>query len=272
MSSQPLPILLQPAELALRLGEGGLLPVDLRDQGLYLQGHLPGAVQIDYKRLAVPRPPAMGEVPEAAALEALLSEIGLTRETQVVAYDGEGNGKASRLVWTLHLVGHRRAALLDGGIGAWAGERLPLEAGLIAPRATAYRIAEGGAVGADREYVLSRLGDPGVVILDSRSPAEFSGADLRAARGGHIPGAVNLDWVLLRDPKRGGRLKPAAELKALFAAQGIEPSQEVIVHCQTHHRSSLTYVALKTLGYAKVRGYAGSWSEWGNDLALPVER
>ncbi len=111
----------------------------------------------------------------------------------------------------------------------------------------------------------------GVVILDTRSPAEFSGIDRRAARGGHIPGAVNMDWSVALDRERNLRLKPAVELRGILDNLGITPDKEVITHCQTHHRSSHTYLMLKALGYPRTRGYPGSWSEWGNDLELPTE-
>ena len=74
------------------------------------------------------------------------------------------------------------------------------------------------------------------------------------------------------DQSRNLRLKPTAELQALHESRGITPDKEIIAYCQTHHRSALSYVALKTLGYPNIKGYAGSWSEWGNDVNTPVEK
>ncbi len=124
---------------------------------------------------------------------------------------------------------------------------------------------------ADKAYILAHLDDLGVVILDTRSPAEFSGIDIRAARGGHIPGAINMDWILAMDRERNLRLKSEVELRGILENLGITPDKEVITHCQTHHRSSHTYVTLKALGFPRIKGYPGSWSEWGNDLELPIE-
>ena len=108
--------------------------------------------------------------------------------------------------------------------------------------------------------------------MDCRTPAEFSGDDMRAARGGHIPGAVNFDWMLAVDRDRNFRFKAPDEITATLLELGVTPDKEIITHCQTHHRSSHTYMDLKSLGYNKIKGYDGSWSDWGNDPNVPIER
>ena len=80
-----------------------------------------------------------------------------------------------------------------------------------------------------------------------------------------------MDWLAAIDPERNLRLKPKVELRVIFENLGITPDKEVITHCQTHVRSSHRYVALKALGYPRIKGYPGSWLEWGNDLELPIE-
>ena len=124
---------------------------------------------------------------------------------------------------------------------------------------------------ADAGYILARLDDPGTALLDTRTPEEFSGERVRAARGGHIPGAVNFNWVEAMDADHNLRLKPAPVLLESLAALGVTPDKEVIAYCQTHHRSSHTFVVLKWLGFERVRGYPGAWSEWGNREDTPVE-
>ena len=123
----------------------------------------------------------------------------------------------------------------------------------------------------EAEYILNNLGNPEVVLLDTRTPDEYSGRKRFATRGGHIPGAVNLDWTLTLDRAQNLRWKPEQELRAMFERIGVTLDREVIVYCQTHHRSSHIYVVLKSFGYRRVRGYVGAWSEWGNLMGVPVE-
>jgi thiosulfate/3-mercaptopyruvate sulfurtransferase len=123
---------------------------------------------------------------------------------------------------------------------------------------------------ADREFILRHLEDPAVVLLDARSPDEYRGVKRFAERGGHIPGAVNLDWLQTMDPARGLRLKPAQELRALLAPLGVAPDKDVVCYCQSHHRSAHSWMMLRSLGFERVRGYPGSWSDWGNQADTPV--
>ena len=271
MADSDLPLILEPDELERRLGRPGLLVVDLGAASTHARQHVPGAVHLDYARIVAPRPPVGGLLPDDRRIGEVLSSIGMTARSHVIAYDDEGGAKACRLLWTLDVIGHRGFSLLNGGLQAWVGEGHRTESGVAAPARGDYRVTGRTEAAVDAAYVLAHLDDPSVVVLDTRSPAEFSGADRRAARGGHIPGAVNLEWTLAVDRTRNLRLRPDAELRALFAALGVTPDKEVVTHCQTHHRSSHTYIALRALGYPRVRAYAGSWSEWGNDPSLPIE-
>jgi thiosulfate/3-mercaptopyruvate sulfurtransferase len=245
--------------------------VDMGAEATYRAGHIPGAIHLAYEAIVLAKPPAMGLLPDDDSLAAALAPLGLTSDTHVVAYDGEGSGRAARLLWTLDAVGHAHSSLLDGGLGAWQAAGGPTETDMRSVEARPLAIGRQASVIADKTYILAHLDEPGVVVLDVRTPGEFNGQDLRAARGGHIPGAVNMDWTLTMDPARAPALKPVEALHAMLASLGVTPDKEIIVHCQTHHRSSHTYVVLKSLGFDRVRGYDGSWSDWGNDPDLPVE-
>ena len=124
---------------------------------------------------------------------------------------------------------------------------------------------------ATRQFILDHLSDDNVVILDTRNPAEYNGVKVFAQRGGHIPGAVNIEWTEAMDKQHDMRLKPEAELRQMLEQHGITPDKTVVVHCQTHHRSAHTYMVLKSLGYENVKGYPGSWSDWGNEPNTPIE-
>ncbi len=267
-----LPLILEPAELEKHLGDAGVLVVDLCKPEVYARGHIPGAVHLEYARIIAARPPVMGLLPDAAHTARALSDLGLTPEHHVVAYDDEGGGKACRLLWTLDVIGHKHFSLLNGGLRAWEAEQRPLSSEPAAPKASGYHVGQLNAgAKADKGYILAHLNDPRVALLDARTPGEYRGVDKRAARGGHIPGAVNMDWTLAVDAQNQTRLKPEAALRAQLAALGVTPDKEVITYCQTHQRSSHTYIVLKALGYPRVKGYPGAWSEWGNDADTPVE-
>lgn len=271
MANLNLPLLIEPAELIAHLGAPELRIVDLNAPPLYLRAHIPGAVPLAYGSIVAPRPPAQAEIPSPEQLGAALSAIGLSPEHHVVAYDDEGNGHAARLLWTLDAIGHRGVSLLNGGLKAWLAEGRPTESGTPPITPTRYPVQIVGDVRVDKNYLLAHLRDPGVVLVDARSPDEYAGKTKRAARAGHIPGAVNFNWTEAMDPKRQLRLKEPAQLRRMLEGLGVTPDKEVITYCQTHHRSAHTYMVLKALGYPRVKAYAGSWSEWGNLPDTPIE-
>ncbi len=271
MSEPVLALIAEPDTLENELGGKDLLVVDLSDEETHMRQHVPGAVHLSYERIIDAKPPAMGLLPDDWELGAVFSSLGMTPHTHVVAYDDAGNGKACRLLWTLQAIGHENFSLLNGGLHAWFNEGHSVEGGINRPDRSDYEVTHHTDAIADRDYILAHLNDPGVVILDTRTPAEFLGQDRRAARGGHIPGAVNMDWTLAMDRARNLRLKTDNELREMLEKLGVTADKEVITHCQTHHRSSHTYIVLKALGFPRIKGYPGSWSEWGNDFELPIE-
>jgi thiosulfate/3-mercaptopyruvate sulfurtransferase len=263
-------IVMAPGEVARAVAVDDPLVVDLSKPESYTAAHVPGALRVDYAALVRGEPPVGGLLPEVDTLARLFSSLGLESGREVIAYDDEGNGRAGRLVWTLHALGHTRASIMDGGLGMWCEQGLEVHAGERAWPGGSYRAQCDTGVVAERDWILERLDDPTIALLDTRSAAEYRGEDLRSARGGHIPGALSFDWVRAMDADRHRRLRPAATLRAELAGLGVTPDREVVVYCQTHHRSSHTFVVLKHLGFERVRGYPGAWSEWGNRTDLPV--
>ncbi len=264
MAQPLLPLVAEPEDLEKNLGANNLLIVDLCRPEIYAQTHVPGAVHIDYTQIVAARPPAAGLLPSEIVLSEVFSSIGMTSDSHVVAYDDEGGGRASRLLWTLDVIGHPHYSLLNGGLHAWLNERHPVSHEPVKKPRSQYAVQFRDSPVADKSYIMNRLRDPNVVIVDTRTPAEYRGETRRADRAGHIPGAFNFDWVNAIDQARHLRLKPADELERAFSQLGVSPEKEVIVYCQTHHRSAHTYIVLKSLGYSRLRGYPGSWSEWGN--------
>lgn len=272
MKNNKLGLVIEPNELQKILPEKkDLLIIDLCKSSVYHQAHVPGAIHLEPKTLTDGRQPAPGKLPSKEALSELFSAIGLTEQSHVVAYDDEGGGWAGRLIWTLDMLGHSHYSYLNGGIHAWLAEGLPTEQSSASAKPSTYiaYIQDGPSV--TKEYIESRIGASGFTIWDARSPEEFSGKQSFAKRAGHIPGSINFEWTEGMDQNRNLRIKDNDELLKTLSKLGIDKDNEIITHCQTHHRSGFTYLLGKVLGFKNIKAYPGSWSEWGNDPDTPIE-
>lgn len=272
MTDTGFPLLIEPDQLD-KLSDGeNVLIVDLCSVENYIKYHIPGAVHLDYGRIVAGHRPVMGLIPDSESLSTTLGATGITPDTWVIAYDDEGGGRSGRLAWTLEIVGHRRFSCVNGGLIAWINEGHRVSNQPVTPKpATNYPIAWDDSPIALRTYILEHLGDPGTCLLDTRSQGEYTGEKKLAQRGGHIPGAVHFEWTDAMDKNNFFKLRTEDELRSSLAACGATPDKEIIAYCQTHHRSSHTWLALKHLGYERVKGYPGAWSDWGNQPDIPVE-
>ena len=252
-------------ELAAALGAPRLALLDVRPQERFIEGHIPSARQLyrpDYSE-ASPIPGMSRPVPE---LQALLRRLGVRQDSVVVATT-DGGPEAYRLWWTLRTLGYD-IRVLDGGLQQWVlrGHRLAegpptrrLE-GDVTLDGSAERLAHW----ADVEAFVERTG---ALLLDTREAEEFSGEVVRpsAARGGHIPGAMHLEWWrVVRDVETDHRLRAPADLRAVLNRAGVTPETPVVTYCQSGTRSSGVTFALLQLGAdeSTVGNYDGSWAEY----------
>ena len=260
----------------------GAILWDVRSAEAYAQGHIAGAVNIGSVAKVLRNYNTEDFLPIAQVQE-LLSTAGIDLSREVVVYGRRGDPSAYFALTAVKQFGGKQGRVFHGGVDAWqaAGRPLSKEETRLAPVKQTLRIDPNVQVYLPE--VLAKLGDPDVQFLDVREPTEFNGDVVKALRGGHIPGALNIpfesNWV---DPTArtrlakgdakawdGMALKSPAELKSLYA--GLDPRKEIIVNCQSGVRASETAWVLVSLGFEKVRVFEESWLGYGNDLTAPAE-
>ena len=160
---------------------------------------------------------------------------------------------------------HPDVVMLDGGFSNWSKGDFPTETkqNQFLPTSFTGKIDENLIAGF--EYVKDNLDK--IKIIDARTPEEFDGTVIRAARSGHIPTSENIDWS--NNLTSDGKLKPNDDLLNLYK---INSDQEIITYCQGAYRAANSFLALKKIGFSNVRVYLGSWGEWGNKTELPIEK
>ncbi|MEX0960591.1 MAG: sulfurtransferase [Burkholderiales bacterium] len=255
---------------------------DVRSEEEYLRGHIPGAVNIG-EIAAELREPGSEDYIAVARIERMLGEAGIDPKRRMILYGHKAHTSPYFGHVTVRWLGGEQAYVYHGGVDDWkaAGKPLSTDATRLPPVVVTAELNPEVLV-TTRE-LMAKLDDPSVQILDARTVGEFQGEDIRALRGGHVPGAVNIpyqaNWIdadtprkLARrivDNKDGMSLKPREALQALYA--GLDPEKETIVYCQSGVRASESAVVLKQLGFRNVRVYDSSWLGWGNAFDAPVE-
>ena len=246
---------------AQRLISAGALVLDARGERLKWGDPVPGAVPVLWQQFTEPEPSVVGQLlADEAELASRLRAVGVRTDVPVVVLGDplQGWGEDGRIVWMLRSLGHPSAVAVDGGLPALRREGLPS----IEPAAPPgdFVIARRPDLSIGRDELKSLLGQPGVVVLDARSPGEFSGAvRYGELRGGHLPGAASLHFRELM--AADGRLLPPEELQARLAALGVGPTTMVVTYCTGGVRSAWLAMVLHDLGIG-ARSYPGSVWEW----------
>ena len=250
------------------------------DPVLYRSGHIPGAVEVDWTRDL--NDPLRRDYLSAEAFSALMSRCGITPSTTVVFYGDKNNWWATYAFWVFSLFGHEKLAIMDGGRMKWEKEGRELVREVAPYTATSYPVTprDDSTIRAFREDVLKHVHARGALI-DVRSPEEYTGERLHmeaypnegALRGGHIPGAKNVPWARAVNPE-DGTFRSITELEHLYLqGAGLKAGEPIVAYCRIGERSSHTWFVLTyLLGLPNVRNYDGSWTEWGNGVALPIEK
>jgi thiosulfate/3-mercaptopyruvate sulfurtransferase len=195
----------------------------------------------------------------------LLSTIGIQRESEIIFYDNVSGISAARGVWLLLYFSHKMVKMLDGGFVSWKNAGYPIEFKSNPLIHSKFKGKIDKNIISTAQEVKTSLKNKKTVIIDARSNVEFEGLDVRAVRRGHIPSAVNIDW---QNNINNGLFKSEQNLSKIYSE--IPRNSIIITYCQGGYRAANTFVALKLLGYEKVKMYLGSWGEWGNRIDLPV--
>lgn len=262
-------LLITPEELKERLGNPNLCVIDTRSAEDFAREHIPSSGHFDLFGLSLVD---TRDAPLHAFMHMIhhvLELRGVSESKEVVFYESNSGMRAARGVWFLEYFGHSNVSMLDGGISAWKAAGYPVTNETMPAKAASFKINQRRDVLATVDDVLASLGDKQYAILDTRTQAEHLGTQVRAARGGIIPGSIHLEWTDNLD--RSGKFKSDAELKAMYDAAGITSDKDVISYCQGGYRAAHSYIALRVLGFPRVRNYIGSWKEWGDRLDLPID-
>lgn len=276
-SEAPSPATLSPVVstgwLAEHLGDPDLITLHIGPPGSYEQGHIPGARSASLRRLIrVNEAGIRDEMLPAGEIAKALAELGIGESSRIVIYFSEEGAAwaAARYLLTLDYVGMSgRAAYLDGGLPKWAAEEHSISTDVPSVEPTELAVATVPGVLVDTEWVLARLEDPKIALVDGRPAEGYSGLAGHWDRLGHIPGAKNIPFLTLLAEKPPYLLKSREDLSAMFRGADAAPGDTVVVYCGTGLWASLPYLAARYVGY-EVRLYDGSFQEWSANKNLPV--
>jgi thiosulfate/3-mercaptopyruvate sulfurtransferase len=255
--------------------------VDYDRKANYDLGHIQNAVLFDWKDDI--NDPIARNVVAKDVCEKLLQNAGVNDDTILVLYGDFNNWFAAFAFWVFKYYGYKDVRIMNGGRKKWLLEDRSLTKDLPSQHAKGTFRASGpdDKIRVFLDYVKESLPTKEMrKLVDVRSPKEFTGEILappeypteHAQRGGHIPGALNIPWAQAVNDA-DGTFKPADQLKQLYESKGITPEKEIIAYCRIGERSSHTWFVLKyLLGYPDVKNYDGSWTEWGNMIANPIEK
>ncbi|WP_299777440.1 sulfurtransferase [uncultured Roseobacter sp.] len=240
-------------------GDEPAVLVDVRNAKKYAAGHIPGAILLDANAVVAQGGPVKGALRPQAEIEALLGENGLLPSRHIILYDDRGGFHAARMFWLLEYLGHQKVTLLNGGLKAWIANGGKLASRKSDPKPGRFVSALMPRRFASADYIMAHRRDRDTIVIDVRPPKTFA--------KGHIPWAKNVPWSANLDAE--GLFLSAHALQAHFAGHGVTPDKNIVIHCEVGLASSHSYVALRLLGYPRVRVYHRSWAEWGQDPSLP---
>ena len=239
----------------------------------YNEGHIPGAINIPANTtFQIATDEVKGMLPSADHIAKILSEAGVKPTDTVIFYDDIKSLWASRALWGMDVYGHADSRILNGDIKLWTAKGYALSTDTPTIKTTNYSFTgePNSNLIVTWEEVEASIKDGSAKVCDTRSPDEYSGKDVRADRGGHIPGSVNVNWVA--NSAEDGTFLPKADLQKIYSNANLVSGDKVYTLCQTAVRATHTWFVLsELLGYSNAAVYDGSWTEWGNRTDTPID-
>ncbi len=281
IASEEAPALVVDTAFVVEAIQRGAILWDARGQEEFRKGHIPGAVNIG-DPLRILRSENSEDFIPQELIEDIFGNVGLNPANEIIVYAGKATPSAYFGLYTLQYFGADNVRVYHGGIDDWKAAGRPISAQVIEKEPIKLSLLPRNEISIETSEVLGKLDRSEVQILDVRTQREFDGEDVRALRGGHIVGAINIPYernFTGLPPRKPGAppanskdalaLKPDTDLRALYAL--LDPDKETIVYCQSGSRASVTSAVLKDLGFKNVRLYDSSWLEYGNTLEAPAE-
>lgn len=247
-----------------KLDNEKILLIDTRSFKEYFDGHIPNAVNLDLFSFHWIDTTQEGLDSFNEQMKKIFSMTGITNEKKVIFYDNTSGMLAARGVWLLQYFSHPDVSMIDGGFQKWKNENKKIEKKLNGFKPSEFSGKINASLLVGFEYIVKN--SKKLTLIDARSKEEYSGSLIRAARSGHIPNSINVDWNL--NLNNDGTMKNNEELEKLYT---IPKDSEIVTYCQGAYRAANSFLALKKLGFQNVKVYLGSWGEWGNRLELPVD-
>jgi thiosulfate/3-mercaptopyruvate sulfurtransferase len=246
----------------------GVAPTAAED---YATAHIPGAVFYDIDAVADHAIPLPHMLPQPEAFARIVGKLGLGDGQKIIAYDTAGTA-ATRAWWMLRIMGHGDVAVLDGGLRKWKAEGRPLTATVPTPAERRFTPRFDAALLRDQAQLLGNIASTREQVVDARAAPRYAGSvpePRPGLRAGHIPGAVNLPWEELVEPKTGVML-PRDVLEARLRQAGLAPEKPIVASCGSGVSACVVAFAVHLAGWPAAAVYDGSWSEWGLPGETPV--